>query len=68
MIIAHLADLHLGFSAYEHHDHGQNVREGDVVDWQPKAFARALELGPDERGALSLRSLPVGAAILRMIA
>lgn len=68
MIIAHLADLHLGFSAYERHDRGQNVREADVVDRQPKAFARALELGPDERGALSLRSLPVGAAILRMIA
>ena len=40
----------------------------DVVDRRPEAFARALELGPSERGVLSLRPLPVGAAVLRLIA
>jgi DNA repair exonuclease SbcCD nuclease subunit len=68
VIIAHLADLHLGFSAYESHDCERNVREADVADLRPEAFARALELAPSERGVLSLRPLPVGAAVLLLIA
>ena len=39
MILAHLADLHLGFRAYERAVGGQNMREGDVAD----AFLRAVE-------------------------
>ena len=40
----------------------------DVVDLRPEAFARALELGPSERGAPSIRPLPVGVAVLRLTA
>ena len=47
MILAHLADLHLGFSAYERYERGRNVREADVAG----AFMRAVEevagLSPD---------------------
>ncbi len=39
MILAHLADLHLGFRSYERAVGGRNVREGDVTD----AFLRAVE-------------------------
>ena len=40
----------------------------DVVDLRPEAFDRALELGTSERGVPSLQPLPVGAAVLRLIA
>ncbi len=40
----------------------------DLVDLRPEAFARALELGPFERGAPPLRSLGVGVAVLRLSA
>ena len=47
MIIAHLADLHLGFSAYERHDRGQNVREADVADVFMRAVEEVSRLSPD---------------------
>ena len=47
MIIAHLADLHLGFSAYESHDRGQNVREADVADVFMRAVEEVSRLAPD---------------------
>jgi DNA repair exonuclease SbcCD nuclease subunit len=37
--LAHLSDLHLGFSAYPRHERGRNVREADVAT----AFLRAVE-------------------------
>jgi DNA repair exonuclease SbcCD nuclease subunit len=39
LIVAHLADLHLGFSAYDRAEGGRNTRELDVEG----AFLRALE-------------------------
>ena len=39
MILVHLADLHLGFRAYERAEGGRNTREGDVAD----AFLRAVD-------------------------
>ena len=39
MILAHLSDLHLGFSAYPRHERGRNVREADVAG----AFMRAAD-------------------------
>ena len=47
MIIAHLADLHLGFSAYERYDRGQNVREADVADVFMRAVEEVSRLSPD---------------------
>ena len=47
MILAHLADLHLGFSAYERHERGQNVREADVADVFMKAVEEVSRLSPD---------------------
>ncbi|MSR35717.1 MAG: hypothetical protein EXR95_03590 [Gemmatimonadetes bacterium] len=39
VVVAHLADLHLGFSAYDRSEAGRNVRELDVEG----AFLRAVE-------------------------
>lgn len=47
MILAHLADLHLGFSAYERHDRGQNVREADVAEVFMRAVEEVSRLNPD---------------------
>ena len=47
MILAHLADLHLGFSAYERYERGQNVREADVADVFMKAVEEVSRLAPD---------------------
>jgi hypothetical protein len=40
----------------------------DVVDLRPEAFARALEIGPLERGGSALRPLLVGVSTLRLTA
>lgn len=39
VILAHLSDLHLGFSAYPRHERGRNAREADVA----AAFDRAID-------------------------
>ena len=48
MLIAHLADLHLGFRAYHRvNARGENVREADVASAFAQATERIAELGPD---------------------
>ena len=47
MILAHLADLHLGFRAYPRAERGHNVREGDVCDAFLRAVDELTRLGPD---------------------
>lgn len=47
MILAHLADLHLGFRAYPRAAQGHNVREGDVCDAFLRAVDELTRLGPD---------------------
>ena len=47
MIIAHLSDLHLGFSAYPRHERGRNVREADVAGAFMRATDALVGLRPD---------------------
>ena len=47
MILAHLADLHLGFSAYERTDGGRNVREADVEQAFLTAVVELARIRPD---------------------
>ena len=47
MILAHLAELHLGFSAYERYDRGRNVREADVAGVFMWAVEELARLSPD---------------------
>ncbi len=47
MNIAHLADLHLGFSAYDRTERGRNVRERDVAVAFQHAVERLVELSPE---------------------
>lgn len=47
MIVAHLADLHLGFRAYGRVDRGVDVRERDVVAAWERAVAEVVRLAPD---------------------
>lgn len=47
MILAHLADLHLGFRAYPRAARGHNVREGDVCDAFLRAVDELTRLAPD---------------------
>jgi exonuclease SbcD len=47
MRIAHLADLHLGYRAYNRTAHGINVRERDVGAAFAYAVDRLLEIKPD---------------------
>lgn len=48
MLIAHLADLHLGFRAYHRSTaRGINAREADVADAFRQALERVVELRPD---------------------
>ena len=47
MILAHLADLHLGFSAYPRHERGRNVREADVAVAFMRAVDELVGLRPD---------------------
>jgi DNA repair protein SbcD/Mre11 len=48
MILAHLADLHLGFRAYHRvNAGGMNVREGDVAGAFAQAVERVIALRPD---------------------
>lgn len=46
MIIAHLSDLHLGYRAFGHMEHGRNVRETDVARAFHQAIRRVLEIAP----------------------
>jgi exonuclease SbcD len=47
VILAHLADLHLGFRAYERAEGGRNVRESDVSDAFLRAVDEVVRLRPD---------------------
>ncbi len=47
MILAHLADLHLGFRAYERSEGGRNVRESDASDAFLRAIEEVIRLRPD---------------------
>ena len=47
MILAHLADLHLGFRAYERTDRGRNVREADVAGAFMRAVGELVKIRPD---------------------
>ena len=47
MILAHLADLHLGFRAYERTDRGRNVRETDVAGAFMRAVGELVKIRPD---------------------
>lgn len=47
MIVAHLADLHLGFSAFERSEGGRNVRELDVEGAFLKAVDEIVRIRPD---------------------
>ncbi len=47
MIVAHLSDLHLGFSAYPRHERGRNVREADVAGAFMRATDELVRLRPD---------------------
>jgi DNA repair exonuclease SbcCD nuclease subunit len=47
MIVAHLADLHLGHRAFDRAEGGQNVRELDVAAAFQRAVERLVRLRPD---------------------
>lgn len=47
MILAHLSDIHLGFSAYERMVHGRNARTRDVEEAFLKAVSQVVALKPD---------------------
>ncbi|CAN5633441.1 exonuclease SbcCD subunit D [soil metagenome] len=48
MLIAHLADLHLGFRAFHRSTaHGFNMREADVLDAFSRAIDQLVQIEPD---------------------
>ena len=47
MILVHLADLHLGFRAFERSDRGRNVREVDVARAFQAAVKKMRDIEPD---------------------
>ncbi|MGD2067102.1 MAG: hypothetical protein PVI57_00350 [Gemmatimonadota bacterium] len=47
MILAHLAELHLGFRAYERTRRGRNARERDVAAAFERAVQEVGRIGPD---------------------
>jgi DNA repair exonuclease SbcCD nuclease subunit len=47
LILAHLADLHLGFSAYDRVVQGRNARTRDVEEAFLKALGQVVSLKPD---------------------
>ncbi len=47
MILAHLADVHLGFAAFDRVVHGRNVRTRDVEEAFLKALGQVVSLKPD---------------------
>jgi len=46
MRLAHLSDLHLGYRAFAHQEHGRNVREVDVARVFHQAIARVIDIAP----------------------
>lgn len=47
MIVAHLADLHLGYRAYHRAEGGRNLRQRDVAQAFQSSVQELIRLGPD---------------------
>ena len=47
MIVAHLSDLHLGYTAYDRTERGRNVRERDVAEAFHRAVEELVRIRPD---------------------
>lgn len=47
MIVAHLADLHLGYEAYERSERGRNARERDIAAAFQRAVHAIIRAAPD---------------------